>query len=201
MPIKLGFDETAIRSDVRSQYPEIDWIDISSTIPFSSKLKTNIRFRKPVFTWKDVSNVDMFVDSNGVLFAKNFDPTVKVPSLIKIEDQSGVSLDAGTSVLTAKVIEFVGQLHTQIPPLYGPGAKVTRVIIPRSTREVQIQVTDKKYFIKLNSTRSLEEQIGELGSLLQFFKQGGVEPAEYIDSGLQTKHSINKRIVRRLVRE
>lgn len=180
-------DEDALRRDVTERYPEIEWIDISNSVPFRSALKADIRFRKPVFTWKDVSKVDLFVDSNGVLFDKNRDPTVKVATLIKIEDQSGVTLTAGTSVLTKNLIEFVGQLHTQIPPLYGPDAKVTRVVIPRSTREVQIQVTGKNYFIKLSSARSLEDQVGELGSLLQYFKASGVEPVEYVDLRVANK--------------
>lgn len=179
-------DEVGLKEALMKQYPEIERMSVSSSAPFSTLLKVDIRFRKPVFTWKDVGNTQQFVDSSGVLFSRNLDPSVQVSKLTPIEDQSGVALDAGTSVLSTQLVQFVGQLHTQLPSVYGDGATVSRVIIPRSTREVQVQLSSQPYLIKLNSTRSLSDQVGELRLLLTYLKNKNSVPTAYID--LRTPH-------------
>ncbi|MFO0970758.1 MAG: hypothetical protein U0520_00190 [Candidatus Saccharimonadales bacterium] len=180
-------DEAGLKSAITKQYPEIQWLEVSQTAPISAALKVDVRFRKPVFVWKDVSNTQQFVDANGVLFSRNLDPSVQINRLTQIEDQSGVALDAGASVLSTQLIQFIGQLHNQIPSVYGGGdVKVSRVIVPRSTREVQVQLSSQAYIVKLSSTRPLPEQVGELGSLLGYLKAKNITPAEYID--LRTPH-------------
>lgn len=174
-------DKTGFKAQLLKQYPEIERIEVSSSAPFQSSLKADLRFRKAVFTWKDASNTLQFVDGSGVLFSKNLEPSVSATKLIQIEDQSGAVLDTGTSVLSAQLIQFVGQLHTQLPPLFSANSKVTRVIIPRSTREVQVQMSTQSYLIKFNSTRPLAEQIGELGSLLNYLKVNNIAPSAYLD--------------------
>lgn len=179
-------DHAALEQDVKSKFSEVEWVEFSSAAPFSSALKANMRFRKPVFTWKDASGQQQFVDKNGVLFAKNLDPSVDVKKLIAIEDQSGVVLDAGSSVLTETLVQFVGQLHAKLPPLYGNRAVVSRVIVPRSTREVQAQIKGQNYLIKFNSNRNIDEQLGELKTLLAYLKASNSTPGAYID--VRTAH-------------
>lgn len=113
-------------------------------------------------------------------------PSVPTTKLIRIEDQSGVVLEEGSSVLTSQLVQFVGQVHSKVPQLYGEGTTVSKVIIPRSTREVQIQVANQPYLIKFSSTRNLDEQVGELGQLLVYLKQNNITPSSYID--VRTAH-------------
>lgn len=174
-------DNKAFSKDITDKYPEVEHVDITTLAPLKRDIQADIRFRKPVFIWRDASQTDQFVDKNGVLFSKNLDPSVNVKKLIRIEDQSGVVLEEGSSVLTEQLIQFVGQLHSKVPQLYGAGNSITRVIIPRSTREVQIQVSNQPYLIKLSSVRNIDEEVGELRDLLAFLKQGNITPAAYID--------------------
>jgi hypothetical protein len=174
-------DSQALEKDMVESYPEIERVKFSSSVPFSTDLKADIRFRKPVFTWKDVGGRDQFVDGNGILFANNLDPGTNSGALIKIEDQSGVVLEEGSSVITRDLVGFVGLLHNKIPVLYGGGAHIERVIIPASTREVHIQVASQPYYIKFNSTRGVGVQVEELALLIAHLKASGVVPSEYID--------------------
>jgi hypothetical protein len=174
-------DTDALSKDILTTYPEIEHVTFSTNTPLTKNLKAEIRFRRPVFTWKDVGGENQFVDKNGVLFSKNLDPSVSVAKLINIEDQSGVVLAAGSSVITSNLVQFVGTLHSKLGGVYGANVKVERVIIPKSTREVQIQISATPYVIKFNSTRNLEEQVGELQSLLAFLKANNITPSAYID--------------------
>lgn len=179
-------DTTALSFALLKQFPEIEHISFSSKIPLSSELQTDIRFRKAVFSWKDSNGSQLLVDKSGVLFTKNLDPSVNTSKLIKIEDQSGIVIDSGEAALSSSAVQFIGQLHTKLPPLYG-GAPITKVVIPQSTREVQVQVKDIKYNIKFSTSRDVDAQIGELGSLLPYLKSKNVNPNEYIDIRLEHK--------------
>lgn len=174
-------DTAAVRTEVVKAYPEIKAVSFENSAPFSSTLAASVRFRTPVFTWKDASGVDQFVDQDGVLFAKNLDPSVSPEKLIKIEDQSGVVLAEGSSVLTENLVQFVGLLHSKLPSVYGADSSVERVIIPKSTREVHVQMKGSLYIIKLSSTRTIDEQIGELQTLLAYLKANTINPNSYID--------------------
>ncbi len=174
-------DTDSLSKKMIESHPEIKRVSFNSSAPASSQLRADVRFRRPVFTWRDASSTDQFVDEDGVLFGINLDPSVNAAKLIKIEDQSGVVLDSGTSVLTSTIIAFIGQLHGKLTPLYGPNSSVSRVIIPRSTREVQVQMSGQPYIIKFNSTRNLDQQIGELQALLGFLKVNNATPGTYID--------------------
>lgn len=174
-------DQEAMIAALKKQFPEIEHISLSSSAPFSTSLKADIRFRKAVFTWVDASDQQQFVDKNGVLFSKNLDPSVNPTKLIKIEDQSGIVIDAGNAVLTEPLIRFIGQLHSKLPPLYVANAKISRVIIPESTREVQVQVDGTSYLIKFSSVHPIDNQIGELSALLNYLKSKNIQPSEYID--------------------
>lgn len=173
-------DARALEKDMIDSYPEIERARFSSSTPVNTSLRVEIRFRRPVFTWKDISGRDQFVDSSGVLFSKNLDPGTSSGTLTQIEDQSGVVLEEGSSVITRELIAFVGLLHSKVPTLY-ESERIDRVIIPPSTREVHVRVSSQPYHIKFNSTRQLDEQVSELASLLGHLKAGGVVPREYID--------------------
>jgi hypothetical protein len=179
-------DEASLDKALVAKYPEVQRITVSTSL-FSSTVKADIRFRKAVFIWRDASGQDQFVDENGVLFKENLDPTVDLKKLIRIEDQSGVVLKAGTSVLTGQLVQFVGQLHTKIPSVYGANATIARIIIPKSTREVQVQVSGQSYLIKFSSVRSLDEQVNDLRSLLTLFKSSNAAPSQYIDLRVSRK--------------
>jgi hypothetical protein len=173
-------DAKAFEEAMIQRYPEIRAVDVRAAVPFSTDLKTTISFRKAVFVWRDASGSTQFVDSSGVLFAKDLDATVNTKKLVAIEDQSGTVLEPGNPVLTTGLVQFIGQLHTKIPVVF-QGKSIAKVIIPRSTREVQLQITDVPYLIKLSSQRTLEEQVGELVLLVNHLQTQKIQPSTYLD--------------------
>lgn len=170
-----GFEEAMLR-----RYPEIRAVDVRAAVPFSTELKTNISFRKAIFVWRDASGSTQFVDSNGVLFAKDLDANVNIKKLVAIEDQSGTVLEPGNPVLSTGLVQFIGQLDNKLPAVF-QGKSITKVIIPRSTREVQVQIANVPYLIKLSSQRTLEEQVGELVLLVGHLQSQKIQPTAYID--------------------
>lgn len=180
-------DSQKLSKNVIAEHPEIQSIDFVSHAPFGSTLEAHITFRKAVFVWVDGANVTQFVDKDGVLFTSNLDGSLSVAKLVHIEDQSGVVLRPGASVLTGNLVQFVGKIHTQILAAYGAGSQIQRIIIPRSTREVDVQVAGAPYLVRFSSQRSIEEQVGDLKILLTFLQQQNITPASYIDLRLPHK--------------
>lgn len=173
-------DTAALTQSVYDEFPEIAHISLTKNPPLYQNLVATIRFRTPVFTWVDAQHIRQYVDAEGVLFTKNLDSGVQDDALVTIEDQSGVVLAAGDTVLTKEIVAFIGKLHTVLPPLFGD-AKIEKVIIPTATREVQVKMSNTPYIIKFSSVRPLEEQTGELQLLLQHLQGSGVVPAAVID--------------------
>lgn len=180
------FDEQSFKDSVKKDFPEIEDLTLNASVPFSTNLNASLKFRRAVFTWRDASGQLQFVDKNGVLFSKDLDASVDIKKLISIEDQSGTVLEPGNPVLTANLVKFVGQMHDKITPVY-PGKKIAKVIIPRSTREIQLQVTDVSYTIKFSSERTLDEQITELKTLVNYLQSRNIQPSMYIDIRLAHK--------------
>lgn len=173
-------DEVKLEESILRANPEVQDITLSSTVPFGTDLAISVRFRRAVFTWRDATGELRYVDKDGVLFSKELDASVNAKNLISIEDQSGTVLDPGNPVLTTDLVKFVGRLHDQIKTVY-PRKTIAKVIIPISTREVQIQVGDMPYLIKFSSERELVEQIHELDVLVKHLAVQTIQPTAYID--------------------
>lgn len=107
--------------------------------------------------------------------------------MVHIEDQSGVVLATGTSVLTRPLIAFVGRLPAQVTKVYGSSAKIKQVVIPQSIREVRFRVDKQPYQVKLSTARTLEEQMGELSTVLNHLGKKGSSPSLYIDLRIKNK--------------
>lgn len=179
-------DHQLFNQDLLQQYPEIEHISLSTSVPFSSMLTADIRFRKAVFMWHDASGATQYVDSNGVLFTKNLDASIDTSKLVVIEDQSGSVSEPGKFVLTKNAVKQIGQAHTVLPQLFS-GKSIAKAIIPKATREVQIQIEGVPYVIKFSTERSLDEQVGELRVLLNYMKQQSIVPSIYIDLRVPNK--------------
>lgn len=179
-------DKQKLQQEVTKSNPEIYTIDFYKK-PLDRSLQTELTFRKPIFVWQDATKAKQFVDKNGILFSINNDTSTNTSNLVHIEDQSGVILDQGNLVLSEPIIRFISQLHSELPTAFKAKVQLQRVIIPKSTREVQVQIKGKPYLIRLNSNNALELQVGDLKNLLQYLNAHKITPTKYIDLRLEHK--------------
>lgn len=179
-------DSEGFVREFKKSHPEVESIYIHAKSIFSSSTEVDIVFRTPHFVWKDVSGTSYFVDKNGVLFKINRLKGVNTTKMVHIDDQSGVTLSKSNSVLTKPLIKFIGQLPNQAIRVYGSKAKVEKVIIPQSIRELRFKISGQPYEVKLSTARSIHNQMGELKTLLNFLK-GRSSPKSYIDLRVENK--------------
>lgn len=179
-------DSAALSKTLRQAHPEVKTVRTTTRNPFSTEMKTSVTFRQPVFVWRGLGE-QQFIDEEGVLFTDNMYKDIAVSKLPLIEDQGGAAVEAGQTVLTDTIVSDIAALYKQLPDLYSGGAKVSKILLPRSTREIQAQVTGQNYVIKFSAERSIDEQIGELRLLLDLLKQTNTVPSSYIDVRVPNK--------------
>lgn len=140
------------------------------------KADFSIRLRVPIASWK-TSGGQSFVDKEGVSFSRNYfsNPTVA------IVDNSGVigTGRAGEAVVSERFLRFLGRLLDLVDSS-GLGA-VTEASLPQgATREIDIKLKDRPYFIKTHIDRDPAATTEDIKRVVQYLEQRKISPA-YID--------------------
>lgn len=159
---------------IENKLPEVAKVSQGGSAGFGKTVFV-ITLRKPVADWK-INNKQYYVDSNGVQFELNYFAEPEV----QIIDESGVSVNTSGTVTIAsrRFLSFVGRA-VSLSKSYG--YTVTKAILPaNTTRELEINIKEKKYLIKLSIDRLAGEQIEDMKNSIHYFDQKGLSP-EYID--------------------
>ncbi len=173
-----SLDTKALSADVSKHFPEIENIKLSTANPFLTIAQAAIAFREPAFMWQDASGKIRYIDRSGVLFDQN-NSTVGVKQLTTIRDESGLAPHAGQPVISETTSAMISQIPKQLKLLYPKGVKA--IVLPKSTRELRVELNGAPYYIKLSTERSLAEQVGELQILSnRLLKPKGITPRQYI---------------------
>lgn len=158
-------------------HPEIKTAYFQSEF-FGLKHTLRIGLRTPLLEW-NVAGKKYYVDSQGVAYVYNY---FKAPS-VSVEDQSGITFSDSTNI-PRRVIAYIGQL-TGALQTNGIGT-VSRVVIPASSREVDVYLEGREYSLKTHIDRDAYETAGGIKSILTYLDQRGVKPA-YVDVRIEGK--------------
>jgi hypothetical protein len=132
-----------------------------------------IDFRQPLLVWQ-TGNKHFYVDSEGVAF--EYDHFRQ--ALVAVEDQSGISPDTGSSVASQRFIKFLGRLVGAVND--GNKGRVSAVIIPSSTRQIDLRLEGRGYPVKTHIDRDPLEQAGDILAALRYFDERAITP-QYVD--------------------
>lgn len=164
---------------VKHDHSEVDSLLVSRSW-YGGNVEFNITFRKPLIVWKTAGQ-NFYVDKDGEAFTYNhFDE----PTLV-VTDQSGIKPDeSGGAVASSRFIKFLGQLIGQVES-YGLG-KVAEVVIPPSTRVIQLKLEGRDYLIKTHIDRDPVGQAEDISNALKYFDAKSIKP-QYIDVRVANK--------------
>lgn len=132
-----------------------------------------VTLREPLAGWQ-INGKQFYVDSSGVAFEHNYfaDPSVQ------IIDQSGASLEQGSTVTSSRFLSFVGKLVAQAK---SRGYVITEARLPLgTTREVIVKVKDLSYEVRVSIDRGAGEQAEDLDRVVRYLATKGVVPG-YVD--------------------
>jgi hypothetical protein len=177
---RFGFllDSANLQAQLKASHTEVanttierDW--------YGGNLRVTLFFRKPLLMWRTGSK-QFYVDAQGIAFAYNHfaEPDVAVT------DQTGLPPDQSGIIASTRFIRFLGRMVGAVND-YKKG-RVTSVIIPPSTREIDLRLEGREYPIKTNSDRDPLQQAEDIANALAFLDSHGIKP-QYIDARVAHK--------------
>jgi hypothetical protein len=141
---------------------------------FGGGVRFEVEFRRPLLVWRNADK-QLYVDGEGIAFEYNH---YGAQELVTIEDKSGIASAAGESVASKRFIKFVGQLAQAVND-NGQG-RVVGIIIPPSTRQIDLMLEGRGYVIKTHIDRSPAEQASDIKNTLSYLDAQGIVP-QYVD--------------------
>ncbi len=154
------------------QHNEVRMLEVDRAW-YGGDVKFTFFFRKPLLVWK-TGGQKFYVDDQGIAFDYNHfaEPAVEVT------DQSGITPDSAGAVASTRFIAFLGKMVGAVNG-YSKGV-VTTVIIPASTREIDLKLQGRDYVIKTQSDRDPLEQAQDVAYAIGYFDTHKITP-QYID--------------------
>ena len=180
----LNTDE--LTQAIQHNSPEVVAVKVATRNPIVTTASVMLEFRKPLLVYKGLAGVE-YIDAQGVIFSINRYKNVPVATLPVVEDQGGIVPDPGQTVLSKPVITDIAHIYTDLPLLYPKNTRVTGVILPRSSREIQAKISGQPYYIKFSTDRSISDQMGELRQLLPYLASNHIVAAQSIDVRVENK--------------
>lgn len=178
-------DSAELERTLQNRHPEVQSVVIDSNV-FSGALNVRLQFRKPAFVLSTGEN-SLFIDVKGVIFTVNQYPGITISALPAVEDQGSGIAQTGEKIVTTTVAASIAKLYASLPGLYDGGAVVSKVLLPRSSREVHVKMSTVPYLIKFTVERDIDSQLGELRSLNGYLRSSNLSPLEYIDVRIEGK--------------
>lgn len=128
-----------------------------------------VKEQQPTLQWRSGSSV-FVLSGNGVAYAQrsNVDNTLAV-----IEDSTNLPVKIGQKVVPSSFVEFARNLDKQLASV---GLRAASKSVAETTTELYVK-SDKGYTIKLDTTRSLGSQMGDLRAVLA----KKISPKDYVD--------------------
>jgi len=171
---RFGFllDGANLAAQLKHDHPEVLVMSLSRDW-YGGNVRIGLTFRQPLLVWHTGTKL-FYVDSEGLAFTYNHfaEPSVAVT------DQTGLPPDQSGAVASTRFIRFLGQMVAAVNG-YKKG-QVNSVIIPPSTREIDLKLQGRNYPIKTNSDRDPLQQAEDIANTLTWLDQKGIKP-QYVD--------------------
>jgi hypothetical protein len=164
---------TDLENFLRARHSELASVTVDHDW-YGGNVRLSLFFRKPLLTWK-VAGDQFYVDGQGTAFKYNFFSEPQV----SITDQSGLPTDGSGVIASSRFIHFLGRMVGALGS-YGPKYKVVEVIVPRSTREIDLKLQGRDYIVKTNSDREPLQQAEDVVNALAYLDSHGLRPS-YVD--------------------
>lgn len=160
-----------------NEFPEVS--DVSITLPLIGRRPVvNIVTARPVMLLTARGQAYV-LDRRGqvIMRAADLDSTLR-SQLPVVNDQSGMSVSLGQSVLPSKSISYV---TTVLAQLKTKQLKTGSLILPAVPRELDVRIDGQPYFIKFDLDTNDREAVGSFLAVKQYLDENKIVPSAYVD--------------------
>ncbi len=169
---RFALNAKELSETVSKKYPEVESITTQSES--SAEAHFMVTFRQPTASWK-VGAKQYFVDGNGETFEKNF----HAPPPVIVTDKSGASITDGSAVASKGFLRFLGRL-VALTNQSGLGDVTEATLPPNTTREIDIKLKNRGYFIKTHTDRDPAQEVEDMQRVIAYLEKRSLNPS-YID--------------------
>lgn len=171
--LRFVLNEDGLTEFMKVTAPEVAYVKQSASDEIG-QTRFSLSFRVPVAVWQ-IGDSRLYVDNHGVVFSNNY---YAEPGL-KIVDQSGINPEQGSTVVSTRLLSFVGRLVSLSEQ--GSSYTVNQVILPiGTTRQIDIKLKNVGPTVRLSIDREVGEQTEDMINALDYIKKHKLTPT-YID--------------------
>ena len=174
---KVTINTDGIGSQMLKQFPELD--SVSVTLPLFGHQPTVYVQPARAALVVAANNGAFVVDTSG----KALMPSANLPTahnLPQVVDQSGLPVRLNQQVLTADDVNFI---QTILGQLSAKHVAVSSMVLPSTSRELDVYISGQPYFVKFNleDSGNARQQAGTYLATAAELQREHVTPAHYID--------------------
>jgi len=163
-----------IKSEILASHPEISQVKIIRGLP--DTLKIVVQPNQASLIWQ-TNNQQYLVNQKGIAFSQLQGQT----DLPLVQDNKNLNIQLGQQVVSPNFIEFIQNFTNKFADAFG--FKIVYFAINETIFQVEA-VTDHGWFVKLDTTRSVTDQLEALKQLLAVHQD---EVHEYADVRVEGK--------------
>ncbi len=135
--------------------------------------KIKLSVREPI-VMLEINGQFLFVDANGVSFKKHYFAKPR----LKIIDRTGIQIDQQTTVISRRLLEFIGQAVSLFEQ---QKYQIDKIIIPPNmVHQVDLYIKGKNYPIKLTIDNDISSQVNGLLKVIKRIERTGTK-VKYLD--------------------
>lgn len=178
---RFGFsiNRKQFAEDMQTAHPELASVDVDKNW-YGGNVAFVLQFRRPLLVW-ETGGHRFYVDDQGTAFEYDHFGG----KYVAVSDQSGISPSAsGGSVASNQFINFLGKMVGAVNA--GGKGNVADIIIPASTREVDLKLQGRGYPIKTHTDRDPLKQAEDVINALKWFDSKKITP-QYVDVRVEGK--------------
>lgn len=173
---KLTINTEPLEQALRRQFPEV--ANAAVTLPLlGHRPIVSIAVSSPAFVLA-TSGGAYYVSSEGVPLVRVSDVQNPLRDITTVSDTTNLPITVGKQVLPTETVSFIS---TVIAQLVATDTKFSGISLPLEANEVQLQLTDKPYIVRFNTTEDAKVQVGTLLAVKKRLEGSGELPKEYID--------------------
>ena len=173
---KITINTAQVSRQLVEQFPELS--SASVTLPLLAHRPTIYVQPAQAALVVAADNGAYVIDQNG----RALMPSANLPTahnLPQIVDQSGLHISTGHQVLTSDDVSFI---QTVLAELAAKRVQVSSMVLPASSRELDVYIAGQPYFIKFNlAGGDARQQAGTYLATIAELQRQHTTPAHYID--------------------
>jgi hypothetical protein len=164
---------------VQHEAPEVSAISVNVIGSLGGQGVATMTFREPLVGWQIRDKVYL-IDRDGETFQTNYFGS----PLVTVHDASGINPNEG-AIASSRFLAFLGKVVSGVNAS-GVGT-VSKITLPAgTTREIDMNLAERKYRLKLQMDREPTGQVADIVAILKYLDAKGLSP-EYVDVRVPSK--------------